>query len=94
MAILSEHDWKILNQEKLASAPQPLTLWRHYKGGLYLVVCSACLEDNPERVMVVYRSLRYGSLMVRTLGNWNQVVAGTDGIEVERFRPVSEEDMK
>lgn len=30
--------------------------YRHYKGGIYEVVCEARLESDPDVVMIVYRS--------------------------------------
>lgn len=30
--------------------------YRHYKGGIYEIVCEALLESDPGVVMVVYRS--------------------------------------
>jgi len=30
--------------------------YRHYKGGIYEVICEALLESDPGVVMVVYRS--------------------------------------
>jgi len=29
--------------------------FRHFKGGIYTVVCIACLEHNPEQKVVVYQ---------------------------------------
>jgi hypothetical protein len=30
--------------------------YRHYKGGIYEIVCEARLEADPEVVMVIYKS--------------------------------------
>lgn len=30
--------------------------YRHYKGGIYEVICEARLESAPDTLMVVYRS--------------------------------------
>jgi hypothetical protein len=90
MTEMSEHDFKRLNQEKLKDAPRPLSLWRHYKGGWYEVVCSACLEAEPEQVIVVYRSQTYGYLLARTLENWLEPVRWPDGQLGPRFRPAGD----
>ncbi len=85
---MTDSEFKALNQSRLADAPAPLTLWRHYKGGLYVVVCSSCLEDNPDQVVVTYRSCLHGSLFTRPLENWVSLV--TVGTSVfPRFLPVA-----
>lgn len=38
--------------------------YRHYKGGLYEVICSAKLESDPSITMIVYRSAN-GSIWTR-----------------------------
>ena len=38
--------------------------YRHYKGGLYEVICSAILESDPSITMIVYRSAN-GSIWTR-----------------------------
>lgn len=30
--------------------------YRHYKGGVYEIICEACLESDPVVIMVVYKS--------------------------------------
>ena len=55
-------------QEMLADAPQPGELYRHWKGGLYTVVCSSIKEDTLE-IVVTYRSCARGYLWTRTLEN-------------------------
>jgi hypothetical protein len=30
--------------------------YRHYKGGIYEIICEARLESDPDVVMVVYKS--------------------------------------
>lgn len=54
--------------------PKPLSVWRHYKGGLYVVVGLATCSTNGERDgverSVVYHSLKYGHLRYRELSEF------------------------
>lgn len=59
--------------------------WTHYKGGVYQTVTLAVKEDTLEPV-IVYRSLKHGSVWVRTLDNWFDMVTLADGSRVHRFK--------
>lgn len=63
--------------------------WKHYKGGEYEVVSLGVKEDTAEK-MVVYRSLAYGTVWIRTLTNWFENVTTPDGRLVPRFKTVEE----
>jgi hypothetical protein len=75
---------KDLAQVQITQAPRSGEMYRHYKGGLYAVVTSAIKEDTLEP-MVVYGSIRKGSVWVRTLANFTETVT-VDGVEVPRFK--------
>lgn len=47
--------------------------WTHYKGGVYKIVAVAVEEDTLEPV-IVYESLKHGTVWVRTVKNWNEEV--------------------
>lgn len=84
---MSEDPGKAEAQHALAATPahgdlKPGTLFRHYKGGLYEVVCVSVAEDTLES-LVTYRSLEHGYLWTRTLRNWSETVCGQP-----RFSPL------
>ncbi|CAH2783123.1 MAG: Uncharacterized protein conserved in bacteria [uncultured Paraburkholderia sp.] len=33
-----------------------ITRYRHYKGGIYELICEATLESNPSVTMIVYKA--------------------------------------
>ena len=59
--------------------------YRHYKGGLYELVCIATLESDLS-AMVVYRAAD-GSIWTRPQAVFFELVA-VDGQRVPRFAPV------
>lgn len=61
---------------------EPGAVFRHYKGGLYTIVCLSVKEDTLEP-LVTYRSIERGSVWTRTLQNWSEYVDG-----LPRFWPV------
>ena len=71
----------------MSSKPAPGSRWQHYKGGLYEVVCVGTHTETNER-LVIYRPVEgrtsrdLGSVWVRPLGMWNEIVNG-----VPRFKP-------
>lgn len=56
-------------------------IWRHYKGGIYEVLCCSTHTETGE-TMVVYQS-RYGDRRVwtRPVSMWEEVIPGTDGVK-------------
>ncbi|NHN88148.1 DUF1653 domain-containing protein [Acetobacter conturbans] len=50
-------------------------LYRHYKGGLYTVLHTA-RHSETEEWLVVYRSEAHGTLWVRPLSMWVELVEG------------------
>ena len=60
--------------------------YRHYKGGLYELVCEATLEADLTP-MVIYRA-HDGSIWARPKSVFFELVE-VDGLMVPRFAPVS-----
>lgn len=60
--------------------------YRHYKGGIYEVICEARLESNPGTIMVVYRS-EEGLIWTRPRDIFFESVQH-EGESVPRFAPL------
>lgn len=65
--------------------PRP-GLYRHYKGGLYTVLCVG-RHSETEEWLVTYRSEALGNYWVRPLAMWQQSVEG-----VPRFAFIGHDD--
>lgn len=63
--------------------PPKGTIWQHFKGKRYMVLCCAIIEKDLEPA-VVYKSLDDGVVWVRPLGVWEEIVKH-DGKLVARF---------
>ena len=61
----------------------PAGPYRHYKGGLYTLICVG-RHSETEEWLVTYRSEARGDYWVRPLAMWNEAVDG-----VPRFAPYS-----
>jgi hypothetical protein len=61
--------------------------YRHYKGGLYELVCEATLESDLTP-MIVYRAAN-GTVWIRPKSVFFELVE-VDGQQLPRFAPVSE----
>lgn len=57
--------------------------YRHYKGGLYELVCEATLESDPTITMIVYKAAN-GSIWTRPASVFFELVE-VDGVKVPRF---------
>ncbi len=64
----------------MKNLPLPNEFYRHYKGGTYQVISLANHTETDE-VMVVYKSLNFGTICVRPLDSWNS----KNHYGVERF---------
>lgn len=64
------------------------SMWQHHKGGRYEVI-TTCVKEDTLEPMVIYRSLRYGSIWARTIENWVDTV-DTNGVSVPRFIRLAE----
>lgn len=58
--------------------------YRHYKGGLYEVLTMATHSETNE-VLVVYKSIHFGSVYVRPLSMWFDVIDLVGSIKTKRF---------
>lgn len=63
--------------------------YRHYKGGIYEIVCEARLEADADVVMMVYQSAADGLIWTRPKAAFLEMVEW-DGRMVLRFAPVSQ----
>ncbi|MES1982083.1 MAG: DUF1653 domain-containing protein [Pseudomonadota bacterium] len=61
--------------------------YRHYKGGIYEIVCEAFLEPDPEVIMVVYKAAD-GSIWTRRKDVFFEFVKHEGGT-VQRFAPIN-----
>ncbi len=62
-----------------------MTRYRHYKGGLYELVCEATLEADLTP-MIVYKSSN-GSVWIRPRAVFFEMIE-VDGKQVQRFAPI------
>jgi hypothetical protein len=53
--------------------PLPKEIWKHYKGGTYEII-SLCSHTETKEVLVIYRSLSFGSVHARPLSVWNETI--------------------
>lgn len=60
--------------------------YRHYKGGIYEIVCEARLEADPDVIMIVYRS-EEGLIWTRPREVFFELVQ-YEGQTVPRFAPI------
>ena len=77
-----------------SSIPHVGQVYRHYKGGRYLVVCVAETHNHNEDRDVVYIVLQYGKYCTRPLrrdsrqeDSWTDDVRWPDGRTRKRFVP-------
>jgi hypothetical protein len=60
-------------------------IYSHYKGGTYIVLNLAKNTENDE-IVVVYRSIEFGSYYTRPLSQWFEFVKDQNDTDVPRFR--------
>jgi hypothetical protein len=61
--------------------------YRHYKGGIYEIVCEAKLESNPNVIMIVYKSSD-GSIWTRPRTIFFELLEH-EANTVQRFAPIN-----
>jgi hypothetical protein len=64
--------------------PEVGKIYNHYKGGKYEVITLAKHSETDE-VLVVYKSLHFGSIYARPLPMWFEVITADEGRRVTRF---------
>jgi hypothetical protein len=61
--------------------------YRHYKGGIYELVCEATLESDPTVTMIVYKAGN-GTIWTRPASVFFELVE-VGGAKVQRFAPIN-----
>ena len=61
--------------------------YRHYKGGIYEIICEAQLEPDPDVIMVVYKADN-GTVWTRRKDVFFELVEH-EGHTVQRFSPIN-----
>lgn len=64
--------------------PLPGETYLHYKGGVYEVISLASHTENNE-VLVIYKSIPFGTVYARPLSIWTEKVLLEDEFETSRF---------
>lgn len=83
---MKTHDPNILDTPE-PDHPRPGP-YRHYKGGLYTVICVG-RHSETEEWLVTYRSEARGDYWVRPLAMWQETVNG-----VPRFAPIPQPEIE
>jgi hypothetical protein len=63
--------------------PLPGQTYQHYKGGVYEIITLSSHTENRE-VLVIYKSIPFGTVYARPLDIWNESVNIEDK-EIQRF---------
>ena len=63
--------------------------YRHYKGGLYELVCEAKLEADPSVTLMIYQSQADGMIWARPKNAFFETVE-FEGKQVPRFAPLKD----
>jgi hypothetical protein len=66
-------------ENKFIKYPEIGKVYKHYKGGKYEVMTLAKHTETDE-VMVVYKSVHFGSVHVRPLSMWFEIVPTGDNL--------------
>ena len=61
--------------------------YRHYKGGIYEVICEAKLESDPDIIMIIYRA-EDALIWTRPRHEFFELVLH-EGHRVQRFAPIN-----
>jgi hypothetical protein len=90
-------DPKALAQAALKVLDLPLGVYRHYKGGEYVLFAVSLMEETLQ-IMVHYYSVGHGTRWTRALSNWNeQIDVHLDPARRSRFeyvRPFTYEEFQ
>lgn len=82
---MTEDELKTGAQNQLAEleGPKAGETYRHYKGGLYVIVCLS-IQENTLETLVTYRSNTQKTYWTRTLANFTSSVVIDNGV-IPRF---------
>lgn len=64
-----------------------MSMYRHFKGGIYEVICEA-LHEADQTPMIVYRD-HQGTVWVRARARFFEVIEH-EGVAVPRFAPLAD----
>ena len=62
--------------------------YRHYKGGIYEIVCEAKLESDPSVSMIIYKATN-GTIWARPSDVFFETIE-FEGKTVQRFAPITD----
>jgi len=62
--------------------------YRHYKGGIYEIVCEAKLESDPSVTLIIYKSAN-GTIWARPSDVFFETIK-IDGKSVQRFAQIDD----
>ncbi len=65
--------------------PEVNKIYQHYKGGKYEVITLAKHSETDE-VLVIYKSIHFGSYHARPLDSWNETIKNEVNQTIERFK--------
>lgn len=66
--------------------PLPNQIYKHYKGGTYQVI-SLATHTEQNQILVIYKSLNFGSVYARPIEEWNKLTEdGRKRFELEERR--------
>ncbi len=60
-----------------AKYPQVGSVWRHYKGGIY-IVCDHIYDKADSQIKVAYRNISNPLVYIRSLDKWYELVKSED----------------
>lgn len=63
-----------------SDTPVAIGVYRHYKGGEYLIKCIATHTETKED-MVIYVNLKHNSVWARPITEWMKPVEGQPGVK-------------
>jgi hypothetical protein len=86
---LTDDELKEIAQAQARWGPQPGEIYRHYKGGLYVVTARSLKEDTLEP-LVTYRGNAHGTHWTRFLANFVEDVFDQGGGVTPRFSRVED----
>jgi hypothetical protein len=69
-----------------SAAPKPYTVYRHYKGGKYVVLGFVARREDDWLPKVAYASISDGEVWVRKISDWLDDVKMSDGRRIARFK--------